>query len=363
MGDTVPVVTVALIARNEAAYIGRALDSVIDQGVDDVEILVVDDHSDDDTWSVAASREGVTVVANDGRGIIDAANTYIRLARGPIVVRLDADDWLLPDVLDRILAPFASESVVVVAGGALAYGDRLGEPGDADGPLLDQSMPLPTREHIAIAAMVQNPIVHSGTACRRAALVEVGGYLSTKETDAAEDFGLWVRMLALPGEWVGLPIPVAGLRLRPTSITGTTRVAQRRRARQIAAAHRDDMFRTQVSYARLRDLGDDLLERPGAEQLAARWQVCLAKLARHRLVRRHPIEAAWVVAAAVSLGPVRFARSLLGYRARMERRSNARRRSTGSAPERASGAPTAAMVTTDDDGAKVDPAPPRFGAP
>jgi glycosyltransferase involved in cell wall biosynthesis len=99
-----PAVSVVMPAYNAGAYIGEALDSILAQGRDDVEVIVVDDGSSDDTLDVARSRgTAVRVFAQANLGSAVARNRALDEARAPLVAFLDADDVWLPGKLDAQL--------------------------------------------------------------------------------------------------------------------------------------------------------------------------------------------------------------------------------------------------------------------
>jgi len=86
-------VSVVIPTYNRAARVPSAIESVLRQGVDDLEIVVVDDGSTDDTESVVA-RYGAVVryVRQPNRGVGAARNAGMRHATGDVVAFLDSDD-------------------------------------------------------------------------------------------------------------------------------------------------------------------------------------------------------------------------------------------------------------------------------
>ena len=93
--ETVPgLVTVAIPARNESASIRRVLDAVRSQTYPDLQIVVVDGSSEDDTAAIVAdvarSDPRVELVANPDRVIPRAMNLALAHARGEWFVRVDA---------------------------------------------------------------------------------------------------------------------------------------------------------------------------------------------------------------------------------------------------------------------------------
>jgi succinoglycan biosynthesis protein ExoA len=103
--DALPVVTVVMPARNEAAFIGRSLSSVLAQDfpMSQVEILVLDGMSEDGTRLIvedfAQRFSFVRLLENPGRIVPTALNIAIRVARGQWLLRLDAHSVYPPDYL------------------------------------------------------------------------------------------------------------------------------------------------------------------------------------------------------------------------------------------------------------------------
>ena len=102
-----PLVSVIVPAFNAAAYLGAALDSVRAQTVRDLEIIVIDDGSSDDTAAIArmhASEDPrVRVLPREkpsGRPA-SARNAGLRVARGKYIALLDADDTCIPTRLEK----------------------------------------------------------------------------------------------------------------------------------------------------------------------------------------------------------------------------------------------------------------------
>ncbi|HSG07985.1 MAG TPA: glycosyltransferase [Longimicrobiales bacterium] len=119
-----PLVSVVAPGKNEGAYIGELVDSLARQTYRNVELVVVDDGSDDETPRICRrlKREGKIhqYVRNDPRGgKASAANTALLYAKGEFVVHLDADSNLRFDAIERVILPFYLESDVGAVGGDL----------------------------------------------------------------------------------------------------------------------------------------------------------------------------------------------------------------------------------------------------
>src|SRR5687767_104254 len=103
MTPTTPAVSVLMSVRNGAPWVRDAVRSVLDQSAADLELIVVDDGSDDATPELleAVRDPRLRVELEPPRGLTASLNHALALARAPLVARLDADDVALPDRLAR----------------------------------------------------------------------------------------------------------------------------------------------------------------------------------------------------------------------------------------------------------------------
>lgn len=120
--DWLPSVTLLIPAYNEIDVIKRKLDNslALDYPADKLEIMLIDDGSDDGTLEVgeAYKREhGITLVRKAARsGKMSSVNIGFERARGEIVVLSDASPSYEPSSLKTLVRPLADESVGVVVG-------------------------------------------------------------------------------------------------------------------------------------------------------------------------------------------------------------------------------------------------------
>lgn len=103
-----PEVTVVIPAYNAAATLERAVRSVLRQSLRDVEVIVVDDASRDESWAAIEEMliedgriRGIRNKTNQGKPV--GMNRAIALARGRWLAVLDADDWFEPDRLHTLV--------------------------------------------------------------------------------------------------------------------------------------------------------------------------------------------------------------------------------------------------------------------
>lgn len=118
-----PRVSVVIPCYNYGHYLRGAVESVLSQDDVEVQVVIVDDKSPDDTAMIAdalaAGDARVTVVHNEENlGHVRTFNRGLENVDGEFLVRLDADDLLTPGCLSRAVAVFDHDSRV-----GLAYGN------------------------------------------------------------------------------------------------------------------------------------------------------------------------------------------------------------------------------------------------
>jgi glycosyltransferase involved in cell wall biosynthesis len=121
-----PRVSVVLPTYNRAATLRRALLSVLGQSERDLELIVVDDGSTDDTAAVLAAIDDprLQVLTQGNRGPASARNAGIRAARAALIAFQDSDDEWLPTKLAAQLALLEAGPAEVgwIGGAHLSYG-------------------------------------------------------------------------------------------------------------------------------------------------------------------------------------------------------------------------------------------------
>ena len=179
-------VSVVLPTRNRAEYVDRAIASALAQTVDDLEVIVVDDASTDDTPAIlrrlAGSDPRLRVLRHEEpRGAPAARNAGVDAAAGAIVAFLDDDCVWHPDKLAKQLAAMEPGRGVAYCDHAIRHGDEWiieGEPGAA-------------RDGVG-ALLRRNYIGTYSMAARRDVLEAVGGFDET--LPRLQDWDLVLRL-------------------------------------------------------------------------------------------------------------------------------------------------------------------------
>jgi glycosyltransferase involved in cell wall biosynthesis len=180
--ERLPLVSVITPTLDAGAFLDATLRSVAVQGRDDVEQIVVDGGSSDDTRAIVERYPHARFVERPGSGQTAAMNAGAVLARGTFLVFLNADDVLVPGAFDALLAAFAADPPADVA-----YGQALHV--DAGGAAIE---PYPTRPFDAAGLTEACFICQAATMVRRASFERAGGF--TGSLNYSMDYDLWLRM-------------------------------------------------------------------------------------------------------------------------------------------------------------------------
>jgi glycosyltransferase involved in cell wall biosynthesis len=111
----VSAMTVVICNYNHGRFLSAAIDSALAQGFQPCRVLVVDDGSTDDSRNIIESygaRIGSILKPNGGQ--VSAYGVALEQVDSPYVMFLDADDFLYPDAVDKVMSEFRAGSVVKV---------------------------------------------------------------------------------------------------------------------------------------------------------------------------------------------------------------------------------------------------------
>ena len=123
-----PNVTVIIPTYNREAFIVKAINSVLNQGFKDFEVIVVDDGSTDGTrGALEPYSSRIKYVHQKNAGVSAARNAGITLAAGDWIAFLDSDDEWAPDFLARQMQAISENKDVCMQIADCRYCDQLGE--------------------------------------------------------------------------------------------------------------------------------------------------------------------------------------------------------------------------------------------
>jgi glycosyltransferase involved in cell wall biosynthesis len=220
-----PLVSVIVPTYNCGPFVAEALDSILSQDWQPLEVIAVDDGSTDDTLEVLRRYgDRIRLLQQPNGGPAAARNLAVRESRGEYLAFLDADDLWLPGHL-RVLVSYLQAHPQT----HVAYGEWLVWRPEPDGSYPPLVMPLlvdapaldPANSGWVYPALLVDSIIHIIAAViRRSVYDAVGGFDQTLRTGSDWDF--WIRVgRSFPV--AKLRRPVAAYRQNPSSVTHVVR--------------------------------------------------------------------------------------------------------------------------------------------
>jgi glycosyltransferase involved in cell wall biosynthesis len=217
-----PCVSILIPTFNRANYLPETIASALQQTNRDIQVIVVDDGSTDNTAQVvqAIADARVRYIRQNHRGVSAALNTAWRAAQSEYVAMLGSDDVFLPTQIETLLRIIERDASL---GFVYARAQAMDPVGKSLPQILGSAPKFPGH---ALASLLYGDCV-CGIACliRRDTLARVGGF--DESLIANEDWDLWIRMAEL-AEFAFHDEILARYRMHPASLTGA-RSAQYRR--------------------------------------------------------------------------------------------------------------------------------------
>lgn len=177
-----PLVTAFIPTRNRVDTLERAIQSVLDQTWTSIEIIVIDDASDDTTHDLLkrfSAEHSIRFIRNTRPlGAAACRNVAIQQATGEFVSGLDDDDFWRPKRIEMLMEAFEDGYSGVCSNDRLDFGDR---------ELVWKKRPVVTLQDLLFYNQVGNQIL-----TKRDYILEVGGY--DESLSSAQDYDLWIRL-------------------------------------------------------------------------------------------------------------------------------------------------------------------------
>jgi glycosyltransferase involved in cell wall biosynthesis len=167
-----PIVSVIIPAYNAAKYLAETVDSVINQSFDDIEILIIDDGSTDNTLEIANQYQRhdhrIRVISQSNQGVSATRNNGVAHSKGKYIAFLDADDLWLYNKLKCHLEHFNDNRNLAVSFGRVCFLDPDGE--------VTNNFSKPVRSHLKpYHFFYENPtITSSNLVIRREVFDQIG---------------------------------------------------------------------------------------------------------------------------------------------------------------------------------------------
>jgi glycosyltransferase involved in cell wall biosynthesis len=194
----VPKVTVLMLAYNSGKFIGQSVESVLKQTFADFELLIVFDESSDNTIQIisefAEKDSRIKILKNENKkGIVGAANTGLKYAKGEYIARLDSDDIAFPGRLEKEADFLDKNKDFGLVGGGYRQIDSVGN------ETFNFWKPQASPDKIKAILLFENYFAQSTVMFRKSILSNTGFY--DENVVSAEDYNLWVRMAEITKVW------------------------------------------------------------------------------------------------------------------------------------------------------------------
>jgi glycosyltransferase involved in cell wall biosynthesis len=215
-----PVISIVIPSLNQGRYLDHALTSIFNQSYRDVEVLVIDGGSTDETLDVLrANHQSIAYwQSQKDEGPADALNNGFARAKGQVLGFLNADDFYLPGALEAVAAAFERSAQTDVFSGNGFFATSAG---DLGAPIYSDVWNW--KRFVNGACVLLQP----ATFFRRSAFVRAGGFRRTGRV--CWDMELWADLARSGARFDILDEPIAAFRIHDQSITGGERLRQRRR--------------------------------------------------------------------------------------------------------------------------------------
>ena len=212
---SIPRVSVLMAAYNCAAYVGEAIESVLAQTMSDLELILVDDGSTDQSPEImaryASQDARVVVYRQVNQGIGGATNQALKLARASYIAILDSDDAMAPERL-AIQADYLDQHADIAAVGSQWF--TMNTQSDILG--IDRQ---PTDPDSLFTLMFAYFAMHHPTIMARKEIILSCGAYDSKIKQGCMDYGLFFNLLLAGHRMTNLPYLLTRWRFNPNGAT------------------------------------------------------------------------------------------------------------------------------------------------
>jgi glycosyltransferase involved in cell wall biosynthesis len=205
-------ITVVTISYNQGQFLEDAIQSVVTQDYPQLEYIVVDAGSTDDSLTVLDRYPQIMTIVGPDEGPADGLNKGFEAATGDVLYYLNADDIVLPGVLRRV------EEIFRDAPPAVVYGDGLflDQSGAFSRPAYSDPFSAKAYARGAVCVLQQ------ATFFSREVFLSVGGFRKENRTCWDAEFIVDAHLAGFPIDHV--PQLWGGFRIHSSSITGSGRL-------------------------------------------------------------------------------------------------------------------------------------------
>lgn len=120
------MVSIIVPVYNAFQYLNRCIESLVNQTINDIEIILIDDGSTDDSLLIcrewASKDKRIVVIEQENSGVSSARNVGLDNAKGDYIMFVDSDDYMLPQMCEKMIATIESKKADLVVCGTTETG-------------------------------------------------------------------------------------------------------------------------------------------------------------------------------------------------------------------------------------------------
>jgi glycosyltransferase involved in cell wall biosynthesis len=252
-------VSVILPVHNGMPYLPSSIESMLAQTYSNMEVIVVDDGSNDGTkeylQSIPDSR--MRILREDAcHGVVAALSRGLSEARGEFIARQDADDLSHPERLERQVQYLQNHPDVAVVATCADFINDEGNPIDTDWTRAVRSQHDPAVSPGQVRSLLPLTccLIHGTVMARTDVLRKAGGYRA--EFEWAEDYDLWLRLLPDHG-FAKLPDRLYTYRIHQKQVSAQRRELQINRTIRAKLEYLCRLTLHQTEHIRALIIGDN----------------------------------------------------------------------------------------------------------
>lgn len=186
------IISVIMPVYNGEQFIGKAIESVLNQTYKDYELIIINDGSIDSTGEIIENYQKadrrIKIISRENRGLVDSLNEGISLAEGKYIARMDADDICLPNRFEKQLH-YMNEHNMDILGACV---EVIGDINCDEKSRHEERLNIPLGQNVAETLLTHwYCLAHPAIMMKRDIFKKLEGYRNY----CAEDLDLWLRAL------------------------------------------------------------------------------------------------------------------------------------------------------------------------
>ncbi len=191
----IPQVSVVTSVYNGEEYLEECVDSILNQTFQNFEYIILNNGSTDGTARILQryTDPRLRIIHQENLGISRSLNKGIDLSSSDLIAHLDADDYSMPQMLEKQVTFMKKYPDIVLCGSMWRE-------------LIEKKLSkqiatfVETDQAIKKSMSLFNPFSHSAVIFRKKTFIKAGGY--SDRLKYSQDYELWLRMLALGKAWI-----------------------------------------------------------------------------------------------------------------------------------------------------------------